>query len=292
MPVDGEQPEASDDAFFAPIRELLAEGEPTPIAPGGFAPEEPPVEASPPPAPVEPPEATEPDEPAHPVRPDDPAVAAAAAAAAAAVAVAPADDALTATRASRRSAQRRRTILIAGGAAVVIAALAIGAAVVTGGGGSSNQAAPKSPTIAPTTTRPAPTSTTTVSADGSERTGPQGTTVTVNADVLFDVGAADLTPNASARLGQVLTLAQSDTSRHLLVEGYTDSTGDPVGNQRLSEARAQSVAQWLTQQGIDGARITVVGHGADDPVAPNDTPDNRALNRRVVVTLQTAGASQ
>jgi outer membrane protein OmpA-like peptidoglycan-associated protein len=168
-------------------------------------------------------------------------------------------------------------------------------AVLVSRGGDSNDAATNlrasAPTTTPTTsptTRPPATATTTVSADGSERTSAAGTTVTVNADVLFDFGAAELAPAASSRLGRVLALAQSDAKRHILVEGYTDSTGDAQGNQRLSEARAQSVAQWLTDQGISSDRITVVGHGANDPVAANDTAENQALNRRVVVTLQTA----
>ena len=110
----------------------------------------------------------------------------------------------------------------------------------------------------------------------------------MNADVLFDVNSADLTPEASSRLGAFLTLAARDKKRHLLVEGFTDSDGDAAFNQQLSEARAQSVATWLIGQGIDPARISAVGHGADQPVAPNDTPENKALNRRVVVTLQNA----
>jgi outer membrane protein OmpA-like peptidoglycan-associated protein len=114
--------------------------------------------------------------------------------------------------------------------------------------------------------------------------------VTVKSDVLFDVNSSSLTAEASSRLGAFLTLAARDPNRRLLVEGFTDSDGDAGFNQQLSEARAQSVAQWLIGQGIDPARITAVGHGADNPVAPNDTPENKALNRRVVVTLLNAGS--
>ncbi len=73
-----------------------------------------------------------------------------------------------------------------------------------------------------------------------------------------------------------------------MIEGFTDSDGDATFNQQLSEARAQSVAQWMIGQGIDPTRITAVGHGADAAVSPNDTPEHKALNRRVVVTLQNA----
>ncbi len=102
------------------------------------------------------------------------------------------------------------------------------------------------------------------------------------------MNSSDLTPDTNGRLVSFLTLAGRDKKRSLLVEGFTDSDGDPGFNQQLSEAHAQSVAQWLIGQGIDPARITAVGHGADQPVAPNDTPENKALNRRVVVTLQKA----
>ena len=164
------------------------------------------------------------------------------------------------------------------------------AAFAGGGGDDSNDVAsgngaPRttlpSTTAAPSTTAPATTS-------GRVET-PEGTSVTVNADVLFDFGSSDLTQAASSRLGGVLALAQTDTGRKLLIEGYTDSDGDPTLNQTLSEQRAQSVAQWLVDQGIDRNRISVVGHGSASPVAANDTDDHKALNRRVVVTLLTAG---
>lgn len=175
------------------------------------------------------------------------------------------------------------------GAALII--LAIVAVVALSGGGSdddnagvaSGTSSPRAtlPTtsVAPSTATTAPPTTVT----------PKGTSVTVNADVLFDFGSSDLTPAASGRLGGVLALAHTDTGRKLEIEGYTDSDGDASLNQVLSEKRAQSVAQWLIDQGIDRNRISVVGHGADSPVAANDTDEHKALNRLVVVTLLTAG---
>jgi outer membrane protein OmpA-like peptidoglycan-associated protein len=161
---------------------------------------------------------------------------------------------------------------------------------VLGGGDDDAKVATGSPitttTVAPTTTVPAPTI---PPSEGTEQETAAGTQVTVKSDVLFDVNSSELTPDANSRLGAFLTLAARDKKRHLLVEGFTDSDGDPAFNQQLSEARAQSVANWLIGQGIDPARISAVGHGAEQPVAPNDTPESKALNRRVVVTLQNAG---
>ena len=133
-----------------------------------------------------------------------------------------------------------------------------------------------------TVTTAAPSTTAAPAGGGSNRES-----VTVNTDVLFDVGSSQLTAGASSRLGNVLSFAQTAPSRHLLIEGFTDSDGDRALNQQLSEARAQAVAQWLIGQGIDPARISAVGHGEDNPVAANDTPENKALNRRVLVALQT-----
>ena len=159
-------------------------------------------------------------------------------------------------------------LVIAGGAAFALtsgggddAKVATGAAVTT--------------TVAPTTTTAAPA--TIPPSEGTEKETAAGTTVTLKSDVLFDVNSSDLTPDANGRLVVFLTLAGRDKKRSLLVEGFTDSDGDPGFNQQLSEARAQSVAEWLIGQGIDPARITAVGHGADQPVG---SPTTRPRTRR------------
>jgi outer membrane protein OmpA-like peptidoglycan-associated protein len=174
------------------------------------------------------------------------------------------------------SAGRRRGWILAG--VLVLALVALAAVLLSQQGGDSSKVATKGAARGTVTTA-APATTAAASSSNGE-------SVTVNTDVLFDVGSSELTASASSQLGNVLSLAQTDTSRHLLIEGFTDSDGDAGLNQQLSEARARAVAQWLIDQGIDAARISVVGHGADNPVAPNDTPENKALNRRVVVALQ------
>ncbi|MFX8972796.1 OmpA family protein, partial [Acinetobacter baumannii] len=69
------------------------------------------------------------------------------------------------------------------------------------------------------------------------------------------------------------------------VYGYTDSTGSIPYNQRLSEQRAQAVANYLVGHGVAASRIRSQGFGVGNPVASNDTEDGRARNRRVEIKI-------
>jgi outer membrane protein OmpA-like peptidoglycan-associated protein len=69
------------------------------------------------------------------------------------------------------------------------------------------------------------------------------------------------------------------------VAGNTDSTGSAEHNQALSERRAVSVANYLGSQGVDVRRMAAIGNGADLPIASNATPDGRAQNRRVEISI-------
>ncbi|HEC09331.1 MAG TPA: OmpA family protein, partial [Acidimicrobiales bacterium] len=65
------------------------------------------------------------------------------------------------------------------------------------------------------------------------------------------------------------------------VEGFTDSQGDAAANQRLSEARAQAVVDYLVSQGVSPDVLRASGNGESRPVASNDTAEGRAQNRRI-----------
>jgi outer membrane protein OmpA-like peptidoglycan-associated protein len=69
------------------------------------------------------------------------------------------------------------------------------------------------------------------------------------------------------------------------IEGHTDSTGGEAYNQALSERRAESVKNELVAQNIAAERIQTVGYGLSRPVATNETPEGRQLNRRVQVVI-------
>jgi outer membrane protein OmpA-like peptidoglycan-associated protein len=110
-------------------------------------------------------------------------------------------------------------------------------------------------------------------------------TVGLPGSVLFDLGAAELRPDADPALAKVLTEIERYPTRRVEVGGFTDSTGSAEVNQRLSVARASAVAVWLQDHGVAAARVTATGHGADSPIADNSTELGRQANRRVVVSL-------
>ena len=70
------------------------------------------------------------------------------------------------------------------------------------------------------------------------------------------------------------------------VDGFTDSTGSFEYNQMLSERRAQAVSNYLMQVGVDRMRIATRGFGERNPIASNDTPAGRAVNRRVEIWIR------
>jgi outer membrane protein OmpA-like peptidoglycan-associated protein len=114
------------------------------------------------------------------------------------------------------------------------------------------------------------------------------------ADVLFDFDFADLRPDSLPTLRAIATdITAKLPGAAVSVEGHTDDLGDDPYNQRLSEARARSVATWLAAEGgIDNDSLTTTGHGETLPAVPNhhadgsDDPAGRAVNRRVVITAR------
>ena len=118
-----------------------------------------------------------------------------------------------------------------------------------------------------------------------ERT-PQGTRLTVPEGVLFDFDQFFLKPEAREALHLVAEMLKERPDRKALIVGYTDDRGSDEYNLRLSLQRAQSVADYLIYvEGIDKARIRIEGKGKADPIADNTTPEGRAKNRRVEITI-------
>jgi outer membrane protein OmpA-like peptidoglycan-associated protein len=101
--------------------------------------------------------------------------------------------------------------------------------------------------------------------------------------ISFDPGKATLTVPARitlAKLAGVLLVFPNVNTR---IEGYTDSTGRPETNRKLSEARARSVYEFLKEQGVAQSRLAYLGLGQASPVADNATKEGRAKNRRVEI---------
>ncbi|MBZ4336464.1 MULTISPECIES: OmpA family protein [unclassified Corallococcus] len=119
----------------------------------------------------------------------------------------------------------------------------------------------------------------------------RGTVVTLSGSVLFATNATELLPAARDRLSEVAT-ALKESKNPLLIEGHTDSRGSEDYNDQLSERRAESVRNFLVNQGVPADRIQIRGMGENRPVASNSTAEGRANNRRVeiVVERNVAGA--
>lgn len=104
-------------------------------------------------------------------------------------------------------------------------------------------------------------------------------------DVLFDTGQADLKNSASRTVLKLVQFLQLNPKRIVRIEGYTDSTGNPEDNLKLSRDRAQSVADMLVDLGVDEKRIQVRGYGDQYPVEVNASERGRAQNRRVEIVF-------
>lgn len=114
-------------------------------------------------------------------------------------------------------------------------------------------------------------------------------------DLLFDLGSAEIKPDALPALQEFANILKSDAAAGFdtMIAGHTDNTriGRPQTRQQhptnwhLSAHRAISVLFELLKAGVDPTRQTVMGYGEYQPVAPNDTPANKAQNRRVEIYL-------
>jgi type VI secretion system protein ImpK len=113
--------------------------------------------------------------------------------------------------------------------------------------------------------------------------------VTVRGDGLFEAGSATLAPQREALMKRIAE-ALSNVPGAVLVTGHTDNqairSARFPSNFHLSEERARSVAQLLAANKVDAARLSTAGRADSEPVAGNDTPANRAKNRRVEITLR------
>jgi outer membrane protein OmpA-like peptidoglycan-associated protein len=104
-------------------------------------------------------------------------------------------------------------------------------------------------------------------------------------DVLFDTGSYTLKPGAREKLAKISGILLAHPGLTLQIEGHTDSVGGDDFNQQLSERRADSVRDFLAEQGVPGSNITARGFGKMQPVASNDTPEGRQRNRRVELVV-------
>ena len=123
----------------------------------------------------------------------------------------------------------------------------------------------------------------------------RGQVITMQGNVLFQTGKASLLPGARQSLDQVASVLKQMPDRQLTIDGYTDSRGGDALNQRLSEARANAVRDYLVSQGVNANQLRAEGLGKASPIADNGTAEGRAMNRRVEIVIgnasNTMGAS-
>jgi outer membrane protein OmpA-like peptidoglycan-associated protein len=110
-------------------------------------------------------------------------------------------------------------------------------------------------------------------------------------DTLFESGTARLALVAVPRLSDFAQVVRSAPEIRLSVRGYTDAQGSESFNLTLSEDRADAVRRYLVSQGIEPGHISAAGFGPQFPVASNDTPEGRGMNRRIEIELRLTPAA-
>jgi OOP family OmpA-OmpF porin len=99
--------------------------------------------------------------------------------------------------------------------------------------------------------------------------------------IAFEFASAELGRASFATLDKLAEAAKACPDMRIEVAGHASIEGSTEGNQHLSIRRAQSVVAYLIKAGVDSTQLQPVGYGATRPVAPNDTGENMAKNRRI-----------
>lgn len=100
-------------------------------------------------------------------------------------------------------------------------------------------------------------------------------------NITFRTGSAEIQADFYDTLNSVAGSLKEFPDSNVKINGYTDSTGDAMKNQILSEQRASSVARYMQSQGVSPARLQTAGYGARSPIDSNNTEAGRQANRRV-----------
>ncbi|OIQ91140.1 putative lipoprotein YiaD precursor [mine drainage metagenome] len=105
----------------------------------------------------------------------------------------------------------------------------------------------------------------------------------IPSDISFDVNRSDIKSNFRTVLNTFADSLNKNTATTITIVGHTDSTGTDAINDPLSLNRARSVRDYLTARNVASNRLSIEGRGSHEPLVANDTPANKAKNRRVEI---------
>jgi outer membrane protein OmpA-like peptidoglycan-associated protein len=118
-----------------------------------------------------------------------------------------------------------------------------------------------------------------------KRSAPAPTKEQIVLHGVVDFNKADIRADSMGLLEEAAAKLKEQGNLGVVVEGHSDAKGGLKYNQRLSLQRAEAVRDYLVRLGVSRDRIVVIGKGASEPIATNDTPEGRAQNRRVVLVV-------
>ncbi len=106
-----------------------------------------------------------------------------------------------------------------------------------------------------------------------------------NQNIFFDSDKSILKPESVTELNKLLEILKKNEDLRIELGGHTDSDGNDEHNLQLSDDRAKAVVNWLIEKGVDKEKLQYKGYGESKPRVENDTPQNKALNRRTEVII-------
>jgi outer membrane protein OmpA-like peptidoglycan-associated protein len=112
----------------------------------------------------------------------------------------------------------------------------------------------------------------------------KGAKMTIN-NLFFELGKATLTPESDPELKRLVQVMKENADLKIEISGHTDNTGTDAINEKLSQARADAVKNYLMTAGVAASRIQSNGYGSLKPIASNETEEGRQANRRVEFSI-------
>lgn len=104
-------------------------------------------------------------------------------------------------------------------------------------------------------------------------------------NIYYETDSFRILPQSESELQNLVTFMKNNNKLKIEIQGHTDSSGNPENNKILSERRAKSVFDYLVHNGVSVSRLKSTGYGDKVPIASNETPEGRMLNRRTTIKI-------